>query len=259
MSMRVQREKDFHDRRFSNPEIRDKTVNRFYEITKSIHGDYKDFLFRNCKDSTVIEYGCGTHSHAFALAEREAQLVTAIDISPVAIEIAEATSRAKSVRGNLTFKIMNAEELEFDESSIDLIFGSGILHHLDIEKSLSSMVRVLHPSGKAIFIEPMGYNIFINLFRKLTPNIRSKDEHPLLHKDLVLFKKYFKNVEVKYFYLTSILASLLVGYPGFKIILDCLEYLDRLLFKIPLLRYQAWQVLISLSEPIKSYVNENNT
>lgn len=66
-------------------------------------------------------------------------------------------------------------------------------------------------------------------------------------------------LKVKYFYLTSILASLLVGYPCFKIILGCLKYLDGLLFKISFLRYQTWQVLIALSEPVKSYVDENNT
>ncbi|MDF5707611.1 MAG: class I SAM-dependent methyltransferase [Nostoc sp. S4] len=259
MNTRIQREKDFHDRRFSNPETRDKTVNRFYEITKSINSAYQDFLFRNCKESKVIEYGCGTESHAFALADRGAQLVIAIDISPIAIEIAEARFQAKSVKANLAFKVMDAEDLEFDESSIDLILGSGILHHLDIEKSLNSMIRVLRPSGKAIFIEPMGHNLFINLFRKLTPNIRSKDEHPLLNNDLMLLGKYFKSVEVKYFYLTSILASLFVGYPCFQIILGYLEYLDGLLFKIPLLRYQAWQVLIVLSEPIKSCIDEKST
>lgn len=90
---------------------------------------------------------------------------------------------------------MDAEDLEFDESSIDLVFGSGILYHLDIKKSLNSMVRVLRPSWKAIFIELIGHNLFINLFRKLTPDIRSKDEHPLLNKDLILLDKYFKNVE----------------------------------------------------------------
>lgn len=67
MSTRIQREKDFHDQRFSNPEARDKTVNRFYEITKSINSAYKDFLFRNCKESKVIEYGCSTKNQLLRL------------------------------------------------------------------------------------------------------------------------------------------------------------------------------------------------
>jgi hypothetical protein len=48
----------------------------------------------------------------------------------------------------------------------------------------NSMTKILQPKGKAIFIEPLGHNFLINLYRRLTPNIRSADEHPLLAKDL---------------------------------------------------------------------------
>ena len=88
---------------------------------------------------------------------------------------------------------MDAEELKFNESSFDLICEIGILHYLKLEKAYSELQRVVKKDGVALFIEPLGHNPFIKLYRKLTPRLRTLDEHPLLSKDLILAKKYFDN------------------------------------------------------------------
>jgi ubiquinone/menaquinone biosynthesis C-methylase UbiE len=248
---RIQREKEFHDQRFADDSTRREKVGRFYSITQSIKNEYEQLLLDNSPESIIVEYGCGTGSYAFLIAKNGAKLVTGIDISSVAIEVAKAQAKVEEISNNISFLEMNAENLTFNDSSIDIICGSGILHHLDLEKSINSVVKVLQPQGTALFIEPLGHNFLINLFRYLTPNIRSEDEHPLLEQDLDLLKRYFKKVEIKYFYLTTLMASLFVGLPGFKILLITLEFFDNLLFKIPFLQKQAWQVLIKLSEPIK--------
>jgi ubiquinone/menaquinone biosynthesis C-methylase UbiE len=248
---RIQREKEFHDKRFSDPSVRDRKVSRFYSMAQSISQEYEQLLLQKSKGLKIIEYGCGTGSYAYSLAQNAAELVIGIDISPVAIEIARIEAEDKGIKQNLSFEVMNAENLTFNDSSVDLICGSGIIHHLGIEKALNSIVKVLQPQGMAIFVEPLGHNIFINLFRRLTPEIRSDDEHPLLDRDLTLFKQYFQRVEIKYFYLTALAASLFVGLPGFKALLSTLEFLDQQLFKLPFLQKQAWQVLIKLSKPIK--------
>ncbi|MBN3892398.1 MAG: class I SAM-dependent methyltransferase [Nostoc sp. JL31] len=248
---RIEREKKFHDQRFANDSQRSKKVGKFYRLAQSIKKEYKQLLIKNCEGLTIIEYGCGTGSYAFILAKSQSKKVIGIDISPVAIEVAKVQALNEEIGENISFEVMNAEELTFNPSSIDLICGSGILHHLDLEKAIKSIADVLQPEGKAIFIEPLGHNILINLFRSLTPSIRSEDEHPLLESDLKLIKQYFKNIEIKYFYLTSLLAILIVDFPGFRVILRILEFLDQLLFKLPFLRNQAWQVLIQISEPVK--------
>lgn len=248
---RIQREQEFHDQRFADDSTRRQKVGRFYKVSQSIQQEYKQFIEQECQNRRIIEYGCGTGSYAFSLAKNGADIVTGIDISPVAIEVAQQQAEKQGVTENTSFEVMNAEELKFNESSTDLICGTGILHHLDLEKSMSSIVKVLQPEGTAVFVEPLGHNILINLFRSLTPAIRSEDEHPLLDKDLALFQKHFKKVEIKYFYLTALAASFFVGLPGFNIVLGVMEFLDRLLFKLPFLQKQAWQVLIKLSEPIK--------
>jgi ubiquinone/menaquinone biosynthesis C-methylase UbiE len=248
---RLDREKEFHDRRFAEDSQRQQKVGKFYKITQSILQEKEKILLKNTKKAKVIEYGCGTGSYAFQLAQHGAELVTGIDISPVAIKMAEEEAQARGVSDKTSFKVMNAENLEFDPNSYDLICGSGILHHLDLNLAINSVVKVLKPKGKAVFLEPLGHNILINLYRRLTPSIRSEDEHPLLEKDLAFLSQHFQQVRIQYFYLTSLAASFLAGKPGFNTVLKCLEVLDSVLLKLPLIKKQAWLVLIELSEPIK--------
>lgn len=248
---RLEREREFHNRRFAEDSYRQQKVGKFYQITRSIQQEKETMLLNNSKGAKVIEYGCGTGSYAFTLAKQGAELVTGIDISSVAIKMAEKEAHAQGIAQKASFRIMNAENLEFAPNSYDLICGSGILHHLSLELAINSIVKVLKPEGKAIFLEPLGHNLLINLYRRLTPSIRSEDEHPLLDRDLVFLGQHFKQVNIQYFYLTSLAASFLAGKPGFNTVLKSLELLDSVLLKLPLVKKQAWLVLIELSEPIK--------
>ena len=73
-----------------------------------------------------------------------------------------------------------------DSLSVDEIRS---LSSKKIQKAFSKVKYEIHGSenlpskGNLIFIEPLGTNPIINLYRKLTPKSRSKDEHPLINKD----------------------------------------------------------------------------
>lgn len=248
---RIEREQQFHDRRYGEGNQRQQQVGKFYSITGSITRAYQQKLLSKGKNAKVIEYGCGEGSYAFKLAKNQAQSVVGIDISAVALAKARQQAAAENLEDNLEFKVMNAENLEFPPNSYDLICGSGILHHLDLATATDSIVKTLQPSGKAIFVEPLGHNFLINLYRRLTPNIRSEDEHPLLNRDLQALKANFHNSQISYFYLTALGASLLAGKPGFKVLLRGCQWLDRILLTIPGIRQQAWMVLIELENPKK--------
>ena len=131
--------------------------------------------------SKVLEIGCGAYNISNKLVEIGAN-VTLIDISEKAIEIANKNIRDNQAK--IKCVVMDAENLKFNNLSFDLIYGSGILHHLSLEKAIMEINRVLKIGGRAIFYEPLGHNIFINMFRFLTPSFRSKDEHPLLIEDI---------------------------------------------------------------------------
>ena len=252
MKSKIEREKSWHDERFSNPQIRDDEASKFYSICQSVSTEYQNFIFTHSAGRNVLEYGCGTGSQAFDIIEQDVSSVTGIDISGTAIEQANLIIEERGLQNRpIMFKVMNAEELEFPSNSIDTICGSAILHHLDIHKSMKSITRTLKPSGSAVFVEPLGHNLLINLYRKLTPNIRTEDEHPLLKSDIKLIEQYFGKVEIRFFYLFSLIAVPFAKMSIFNPLLNFLESLDRLILKVPVLKWQAWQVVIELSEPIQ--------
>jgi len=246
---KIQKEKDFHNQSFNQDENEEYLGRRkkFYSIDFNIRNTYQNLLLANSPNNTILEYGCGPGSYSFILAQNKAKKVIGIDISEVAIEKAKKTAQEKNLANNTEFIVMNAEELDFNNNYFDMICGTAILHHLDLEKSFKELSRVLKSGGRAIFIEPLGHNLFINLYRKLTPSMRTEDEHPLLQKDLDKIKKYFPNAKFQYFYLITLLAFPFRKLPGFKLLVKFLDILDKILFTVfPFLRKYAWQVIIQI-------------
>jgi ubiquinone/menaquinone biosynthesis C-methylase UbiE len=245
---RIGREREFHDRRFATEAIDDpddprRAARKYYEAAQAGPAAYAARL-QVAPGSRVLEYGCGVGSEAFNLAERGAR-VTAIDISPVALEIASEEARRRLL--DIDFVEMNAEELTFADASYDLVCGSAILHHLVLDVAIPQIARVLAPGGRAVFLEPLGHNPLINMYRKRTPEMRTPDEHPLLMSDLAVMQSYFANMETEYFEMFSLAAAPLLRVPGVRKVTPALSRLDHALFThARWSRKYAWTVLIDL-------------
>jgi ubiquinone/menaquinone biosynthesis C-methylase UbiE len=243
---RLDREAAFHDVAFSS-DMR-AAADKFYTVTVTTIERYRSLIFDNVAGKRVLEYGCGTGSSAFELARRGATVV-GIDISPVAMEMAAEQARRDGVADRATFRLMNAEQLEFPDASFDLICGTGILHHLDLEKSYAEIARVLKPGGRGVFSEPLGHNPLINWYRNRTPEMRTPDEHPLLARDLALARNYFSSIDMRFFQLASIGIVPFRSTPLFKPLYALTEGVDRLMMKvIPPLKWWAWNVVIELKK-----------
>jgi ubiquinone/menaquinone biosynthesis C-methylase UbiE len=248
---RYEKEREFHNKTFGEDSRR--SAGKFYDIAVSSQRFYQEMLLANCAHAEVLEYGCGQGSQAFELARHGAR-VTGIDISDVAIEQARERARREGLDG-LTFQVMNAEHLEFPDSRFDLVCGSAILHHLDLEHAYSQLTRVLAPSGTAVFSEPLGHNPFINAYRAMTPHLRTEDEHPLLMHDLQLARSYFRAGRIRFFHLQSLAAVPMRNFPGFQMLLRVLDAADNALFAVvPPSRRLAWQAVMVLSKPRTSRV-----
>lgn len=247
MDVRLEREREFHDRAFAD-NVR-APAKRFYAVTGAMSSWYERMLSQHAPGARALEYGCGPGSRAFHLARAGAQVV-GIDISPVAIEQAAERGRAEGLADRLEFKVMDAEHLDFPDASFDVVCGSGILHHLSLERSYAEIARVLRPSGVAVFTEPLGHNPAINAYRNRTPELRTVDEHPLLMRDIELASRFFDEVQTRFFTLCALAAIPLRGRPGFAGALRALDGLDSLLFRaVPALRRQAWMVGMVLRRP----------
>lgn len=248
MTDRIEREKDFHNHRFA--ENTRKPLDKYYSISTNTRKLFLDLMNADLKGKNVLEYGCGTGSFSFDLAEKGA-LVFGIDISDIAIEEAKKTASTKTFKDNLNFSVMNAENLKYEDDFFDRICGNSILHHLELKTSLNELSRVIKKGGNAVFIEPLGHNPIINLYRMLTPKLRSEDEHPLKSSDLKLFAQYFSNVNISYFHLTTLLAVPFRNTKLFNGIFNLLTKIDSALFSFEIFRKNAWMIVLELSEPKK--------
>lgn len=219
---------------------------RFYSIVRKSERFIENFLTENCQGKKVLDCGCGEGRLSNFLAEKDADVI-AIDISSETIKVA----KEKAANKNISFLVMDAEKLEFEDNSFDLIACAGILHHLDIEKAYQELSRVLKPDGKIICNEPLVHNPVFQLYRRLTPHLRTEweAEHILSRKDIRLAEKYFGKVEKKFFHLTSLLAVPFRNLPFFNFILSILEKIDSVILKLPFIKWWAWQIIFILSKP----------
>jgi SAM-dependent methyltransferase len=257
MNARLEREREFHDRGYAE-DVRAPT-RRFYTVTGAMSKWHLDTLAAHAQGATALEYGCGRGSRAFHLARNGASVV-GIDLSPVAIEQATERGRAEGLGDRLTFRVMDAENLEFPDASFDLVCGSGILHHLDLSRAYAEIARVLRPTGIGVFEEPLGHNPAINAYRRRTPEMRTVDEHPLLVGDLALAEQFFGEVGTSFFTLSSLAAIPLRDRPGFERIVGGLDGVDRLLFRVaPVLRRYAWMVGLTLGAPRPTQVASSSS
>lgn len=239
---RLERERDYHNKAFAQ-DVR-KSVDKFYETIESSRDAHWHALMPLTPGVKVLEYGCGPGSAAFDLARQGAQVV-GIDISDVAI--AQSTAKAQAENLDIDFRRMNAEELEFGDNTFDIIVGSAILHHLDLDKAYGELYRCLKPGGKAVFIEPTGHNPLLNCYRKLTPRLRTVDEKPMKRRDFRKASDYFSEVQVSYFNLFTTAAVFFRKRSYFKDLLVMLDRLDRWSFRwIPGLKYWGWMAVMIL-------------
>jgi len=117
---------------------------------------------------TVLELGCGVGYFTQELARSGADVV-AIDVSPELLEMARGNCSAPNVQ----YEIENAYALSYDDAVFDSVVGSSVLHHLEIEKALRDIYRVLQPAGAIYFTEPNMLNPQIAI-QKNVPWIKRK-------------------------------------------------------------------------------------
>lgn len=248
MSTRHEREQEFHDVAFAES-IR-RRVWHFYDLT----GASTDYMTRTLlaaqpQGKRVLEFGCGIKTNAIPLA-RAGAAVTGIDISSVAIETARRQAATAGVTARASFMPMNAESLEFDDDAFDIVCGSAVLHHLDLDRAYAEVARVLRPEGVAVFHEPLGHNPLINLYRRRTPELRTPDEHPLLMSDLQAATAHFDDVSTRFFHLQTLAAAPFRHRRGFSHVIGALDAADRVLFRlVPYARRHAWSAVIRFTGP----------
>lgn len=211
------------------------------------------------KRKRVLVYGCGDDCAPLWFSKSGAS-VDAIDISPKAIEIQERLAAVAGLAINAV--VMDGNRLNLPSHEYDIVYGNAILHHLRLSEAIPEIGRVLRPGGVAVFRDVMRGGLFLRVFRRLTPFMRTPDEHPLTPDDFLLLKSRFDRCEIDYYVLCGQPYRFLVQdvnpilkrmglntrIPHSTGVYAALDRVDGALLRlIPRLRYHAWLCLITLS------------
>ena len=239
---RIERERQFHDARFAEGEDDRSAQLKYYAALKPCFDRYGARRVELAKGAVVLEYGCAHGGNSIGLSHI-ARRVEGIDISRAAIDAGNREIRRRGI-GNVTLSVQNAEAMNFPDDTFDFIFGSGILHHLDYDKAMAELRRVLKPGGVVLFTEPLGHNPAIELYRQLTPRARTADEHPLRKSDFAKFDATFEETDVRLYGLASLACVPFRRTPLLNATRSLGLAADWLLLKIPGLRWWAWYALM---------------
>ncbi len=146
----------------------------------------------------VLDFGCGRGWATIALAKK-AESVKGFDISEKSVELVRKRLDYNGL-SNAEVQAADGEVLPYENEEFDYVFGNAILHHLQLDKCLPEIARVLKPGGRAAFCEPLRHNPVINLLRYARHHLFSTHvgtDQPLKFSDAVLFERYFKRVKFK--------------------------------------------------------------
>jgi SAM-dependent methyltransferase len=167
--------------------------------------EYACYLLGDVRGKTILEYGCGDGVNTVLLANRGARVIS-LDLSPELIDVARKRLLAHGIASGVDLIVGSAHNLPIPDESIDVVFGIAILHHLDLALSAREVRRVLKPSGKAIFQEPVRNSALIRAVRKLIP-YRSPDvspfERPLTDHELEDFAQGYASFRARSFTLPT--------------------------------------------------------
>ncbi len=254
---RKQAEADFHNRRAQDrtacesAEYEDRYPNnKIYSITRQTQRLIDEWMSRHASGATALDYCCGQGLTTIDLA-RHGATAYGIDIAGEEIRLATQHAFKAGCAASTHFSVMDAEQLTFPDQTFDLIVCNGVLHHLDLRYAYPELARVLKPGGRILCLDALGYNPAIQLYRKLTPHLRTawEAEHILTMRQVKEAGLFFDGVGVQFFYLLSIAAIPLRNTPVFNPVLRLCEFLDAFVLRIPLVQLMAWQVVFELTSP----------
>jgi SAM-dependent methyltransferase len=244
--LRAEREKTAFDTTNVSDNIRrlHRRFSHVFESPNTLYGERESDvrLAALCRDATVLDYGCSNGWAVPQFREWGARRIIGIDISEVLI------SEARSKHGNLAeFHACDAQNIAMlEDSSVDVIYGRAILHHLDFVAAMNEVQRVLRKGGTALFLEPLFDNPVSILFRKLTPKARTVDERPLSRIQIAYADRLFSSSNHRFCNLVTTPVGMITSLLPLQADNAALVLADRIDRKLEHTPLRYWMRLVHL-------------
>jgi SAM-dependent methyltransferase len=255
------REAAFHDEWAASTQLQDVLVRECFEAPTAVENQFILQQMGDLRGKKLLDIGAGLGESSVYFALQGAQ-VTTVDISPQMLQTVLALGKKFGVQ--LEGIVSSGEGLNVPRDTFDIVYVANTIHHVqDRHRLFSQMKRALKPGGRFFSFDPLAYNPAINVYRRMATEVRTPDETPLTKADVDLARKYFLNVEHREFWLSSLMlfVKYYVGdrlHPNddryWKRILRetprrlwwwlPLRSLDRLLTRLPLVRWLSWNMVM---------------
>jgi 2-polyprenyl-3-methyl-5-hydroxy-6-metoxy-1,4-benzoquinol methylase len=220
---------------------------RAFQIDSIIDFVKKNYQLR--EKNSLLELGCGSGANSLYLEELYDEYM-GVDYSQGLIEIANQKYRKK----NVTFDTANIKDLS-KFNSYDIVFGLGILHHVDdLAKVLNELKKVGHSDTIYIFYEPQAGNPFLQFLRRLRMKI-----DPAFSEEQIFFRvkeleerikqQKFNNIVSRYngYFIPPFAQVVLKPYFLFNPIVKAMMKIDRFLFRKINSRF-SWNFVIAFKK-----------
>jgi ubiquinone/menaquinone biosynthesis C-methylase UbiE len=129
------------------------TLDWYLQVEAYRYRDYAPWMAETMEFSKhggedVLEIGGGIGTDLAQFAKHGAR-VTDLDLSGGHLELAQENFSLRGLQGR--FIHHDAEDLPFPDSSFDLVYSNGVLHHTpDTQQVVEEIFRVLRPGGRVI-------------------------------------------------------------------------------------------------------------
>jgi SAM-dependent methyltransferase len=259
---RIQKERDFHDAWAETEDVEKIDVIAANVVCTAPEMRFIANRLGDIKGKHLLDVGCGLGEASVYFAMLGAD-VTSSDLSQGMLD---ATTRLASRNGvNVKQHLASAEDMRLPvDVKFDIIYCGNLLHHVDIEDTITRVKPHLAKGGIFVSWDPLAYNPAINVYRSIATGVRTPDEHPLKWSDVKLFKKHFSEVETKYFWFTTLIIFVIMALAQrrnpnkerfWKVVVQegdkwawlyrPLERLDSVLLAVfPPLRLLCWNIVI---------------
>jgi SAM-dependent methyltransferase len=153
-------------------ELEKEKVERHLSVIRRYAGDRKPL--------DILDIGCGPGFFPILMG-KEGHNVTAVDYTETMLEMAKSNSEKFGI--NCTFMRMDAQGLDFEDGSFDLILSRNLIWDLEKpRKAYEEWLRVLKPGGKMIIFDG---NYYLHLHDENYAKIESKKDVTKSHSNLM--------------------------------------------------------------------------
>lgn len=123
----------------------------YYDTHASVRYDLEPYIrdfarFNEGREKDILEIGVGMGGDHVEWAKSQPRSLTGIDLTPRAIEHTRKRLAVYGLRSDV--RVGDAENLPFTDSSFDIVYSWGVLHHSpDTPTAVNEVHRVLRPGG----------------------------------------------------------------------------------------------------------------